>query len=186
MEGMCHSNNIMVIQTSQLGQIENLEDEVHVLKEKVVVQDMVVSNLISNNLDHLQANMQLTAHINRSEARWVANEWHLQYLEEMIVAMLGEESAPGILGSGGDNKDGLDGDEDRGDSGASIQESVRPPTPALRERGLIKEMEEEAREAGLGGWYNREDQDVFTESWSGPNSDMLASQDHVRKMHPKL
>ena len=102
------------------------------------------------------------------------------------MAMLGEESAPGILGSGGDNKDGLDGDEDRGDSGASIQESVRPPTPALRERGLIKEMEEEAREAGLGGWYNREDQDVFTESWSGPNSDMLASQDHVRKMHPKL
>ena len=77
--------------------------------------------------------------------------------------MLGEESAPGTLGSGGDNEDGLDGGEDRGDSGAPIQKSMRPLTPALRERGLIKEMEEEAREAGLGGWYNREDQGVFAE-----------------------
>ena len=67
MEGMCHSNNIMVIQTSQLGQIEHLEDKVCILKEKMVAQDNLISNLVSNNLNHLQANMQLTQYINRSE-----------------------------------------------------------------------------------------------------------------------
>ena len=65
--------------------------------------------------------------------------------------------------------------------GAPIQENLRPSTLPLRERGLIEEMEEEAREAGLGGWFNGEAQgDAFVESWSGPNSDVLASQDHVR------
>ena len=56
---------------------------------------------------------------------------------------------------------------------------MRPSTPAPRERGLIEQMEEEAREAGLGGWFNRMDQEL-PESWSGPNSDMSESQDQVR------
>ena len=85
------------------------------------------------------------------------------------------------MGSGGDDKEGLDGGEDRGEGGAPIQESTMLLTPALRERGLIEQMEEEAREAGLGGWFNGEEQgNAFVESWSGPNSDVLASQDHVR------
>ena len=42
------------------------------------------------------------------------------------------------------------------------------------------EMEEEAREAGLGRWFNGEDQGgVLVESWSGPNSEASASQDQV-------
>ena len=47
-----------------------------------------------------------------------------------------------------------------------------------RETRLIEEMEREATEAGLGGWFNGNPEDV-PESWSGANSDMLASQDRV-------
>ena len=48
-----------------------------------------------------------------------------------------------------------------------------PPT-----NGLIAEMEREAMEAGLGGWFNGNLEDI-PESWSGPNSDTSASQDRV-------
>ena len=85
-----------------------------------------------------------------------------------------------MLGSGGDDEEGSDGGEDRGEAGASIWESSRPSTPALREGGLIKQMEEESAKMGFGGWFNREDQSGLPESWSGPNSDMPASQDWVR------
>ena len=62
------------MQTSQLGQIEALEDRVHDLEGKLEVQDALISNLVSNNLDHLQAKMTLTQHINRSEVRWSNNQ----------------------------------------------------------------------------------------------------------------
>ena len=48
-----------------------------------------------------------------------------------------------------------------------------------RETGLIVEMEREAEEAGTGGWFNGNPEDV-PESWSGANSDASASQDRVR------
>ena len=41
------------------------------------------------------------------------------------------------------------------------------------------EMEREATEAGAGGWFNGNPEDV-PESWSGSHSDTLASQDQVR------
>ena len=47
------------------------------------------------------------------------------------------------------------------------------------EGGLIAEMEREGTEAGLGGWFNGNLEEV-PESWSGANSDALASQDRVR------
>ena len=40
-------------------------------------------------------------------------------------------------------------------------------------------MEREAEEAGLGGWFNGNPEDV-PESWSGSNSSASASQDRVR------
>ena len=49
-----------------------------------------------------------------------------------------------------------------------------PPTS-----GLIASMERDAEEAGLGGWFNGNPEDV-PESWSGSNSDASASQDRVR------
>ena len=48
-----------------------------------------------------------------------------------------------------------------------------PPTS-----GLIASMERDVEEAGLGGWFNGNPEDV-PESWSGANSDASASQDRV-------
>ena len=89
-------------------------------------------------------------------------------------------SGPLTLESGGDRGEGPVGGEDREVGGAAISGNMRPSTPAPRERGLIEEMEEEAREAGLGGWFNREDQTGLPESWSGSNSGTSSSQDQVR------
>ena len=44
--------------------------------------------------------------------------------------------------------------------------------------GLIASMERDAEEAGLGGWFNGNPEDV-PESWSGSNSGASASQDRV-------
>ena len=70
-------------------------------------------------------------------------------------------------------------DEDNVDAGVSMGESMRKDSPMPQEGGLIMEMEREATEAGLGGWFNRNPEDV-PESWSGANSDASASQDQVR------
>ena len=61
-----------------------------------------------------------------------------------------ELSGLSMLESGGDGGEGLAGGEGSRAGGAAIMENVRLSTPALR-RGLIAEMEEEAREAGLRG-----------------------------------
>ena len=66
---MCHANNAVIMQTLQLGQIEALEEDVCVLKKKLVKQDHVIANLVGGDLDHLQDNMRLTAHINSSQTR---------------------------------------------------------------------------------------------------------------------
>ena len=68
---MHHMNNVVIMQTEQLGCIEALEEELCSTKEKteellrkVEEQDHVIANLVGDNLDHLQDNMCLTAHIN--------------------------------------------------------------------------------------------------------------------------
>ena len=69
-------------------------------------------------------------------------------------------------------------------SGGYIQ-----PEPAMYSRcfrwfpgplapSVIALMERDAEEAGLGGWFNGNPEDV-PESWSGANSNMSASQDRV-------
>ena len=70
---MHHANNTVIMQTKQLGRIEALEEELRSSKAKMVemeqkmtVQDRVIAQLVGDNLDHLQDNMQLTAHINSS------------------------------------------------------------------------------------------------------------------------
>ena len=60
MEGIGCANDVMVIQTSQLGQIKNLEDQVWILMNKVTEQDHIITNLVRDNLEHLQDNMRLT------------------------------------------------------------------------------------------------------------------------------
>ena len=62
------------------------------------------------------------------------------------------------------------------DAGASTGEIMRRDSLMPQEGGLIAEMEREAMEAGLGGWFNGNPEDVL-ESWSGANSNASASQD---------
>ena len=57
----------------------------------------------------------------------------------------------GTLDADGDNKDDKDGGEGSRGAGAFPLGSTRLETPALREEGLVAQMEKEAREAGLGG-----------------------------------
>ena len=70
---MHRSNNAVIMQTEQLGRIEALEEElcssrgkVADLEQKMMEQDRVIAQLVGDNLDHLQDNMCLTAHINSS------------------------------------------------------------------------------------------------------------------------
>ena len=68
---MCHVNNAVIMQTEQLGRIETLEEKLHALEgcnqdleHKLAKQDHVITNLVGDNLKHLQDNMYLTVHIN--------------------------------------------------------------------------------------------------------------------------
>ena len=67
------ANNVVIMQTEQLGQIETLEEKLlalegrnQTLEHKLEEQDCVITNLVGDNLEHLQDNMRLTAHINSS------------------------------------------------------------------------------------------------------------------------
>ena len=80
-------------------------------------------------------------------------------------------------GASGDIPDDRVGDAVREVAGV-LTEVLRGDSPMLRETRLIAEMEREAMEAGAGGWYNGNPEEVL-ESWSGANSDTSASQDRV-------
>ena len=84
--------------------------------------------------------------------------------------------------SGGSDASG-DDQEDRDSEGialvaGALAEVMRRDSPIPPTSGLIASMERDAEEAGLGGWFNRNPEDV-PESWSGANSDASASQDRV-------
>ena len=73
---MHRTNNAVILQTEQLGWIEALEEELHSSKAKVIEmeqkmteQDRIIAQLVGDNLDHLQDNMRLTAHINSLQER---------------------------------------------------------------------------------------------------------------------
>ena len=89
---------------------------------------------------------------------------------------LSSSSVQGTSAASGDDRDILAGGEDNGDDGVSPQESMRRDSPMLPTSGLITSMERDVEEAGLGGWFNRNPEDVL-ESWSGSNSGASASQD---------
>ena len=73
---MHHANNAVVMQTEQLGCIEALEEELQSsrakmleLEQKMLEQDCIITQLMGDNLNHLQDNMRLTTHINSSQER---------------------------------------------------------------------------------------------------------------------
>ena len=192
---MHRANNVVIMQTKQLGHIEALEEELRSsrvkmaeLETKTTEQDRVIAQLVGDNLEHLQDNMRLTAHITSSSEHMGQLEHRSgqvgSVLMGMIEGQMGEvmSEASGSSGSGGSAASGNSSDDRVGDGvrlvAGALGEVMRRDSPMPRETGLIAEMEREAEEAGAGGWFNGNPEDV-PESWSGANSDALASQDQV-------
>ena len=202
------ADNAVIMQTEQLSRIEALEEELRSSKvkmiemeQKMTEQDHVIAQLVSDNLDHLQDNMQLTAHINSSNEQMAQMEHRLGqvgsvvmgFLEGRLESVMEEEREEGettessslseaeTSGASGEDRGIQDGGEDSMDTGVFPQGSMRWDSLMLPTSGLISVMERDAEEAGLGGWFNGNPEDVL-ESWSGPNSDASSSQDQVGVM----
>ena len=192
---MHRSNNAVIMQTEQLGRIEALEEELRSLRgkvanleQKMMEQDQVIAQLVGDNLDHLQDNMRLTAHINSSTERMAQMEHRLGQVGSVVMGFLEGrmegllEETSGLSGSGGSDASGDDQDGQVsagiGLVAGALMEVVRGDSPMPLTSGLIASMERDAEEAGLGGWFNGNPEDVL-ESWSGSNSGASASQDQV-------
>ena len=108
------ANNAVIMQTEQLGRIEALEEELCSSKvkaiemeQKMMEQDRVIAQLVSDNLDHLQDNMWLTAHINSSNERLSQMEHRLGqvglvvmgFLEGRLESLMEEEREEGTTES---------------------------------------------------------------------------------------
>ena len=190
---MHRANNAVIMQTEQLGRIEALEEELRSsrakmaeLETKTTEQDRVITQLVGDNLEHLQDNMRLTAHITSSSDRMAQLEHRLGQVGSVLMGMIegameGTAETSGLSGSEGSAASGDDHDDRVGDAVREVAGAlgeVMRDSPMPRATGLIAEMEEEAMEAGAGGWFNGNPEDV-PESWSGANSDASASQDRV-------
>ena len=92
---MHRTNNAVIMQTEQLGQIEALEEELRSSKvkliemeQKMTEQDRVIAQLVGDNLDHLQDNMWLTTHINSSQEQMVRMEHQLGQVGLVVMGFL--------------------------------------------------------------------------------------------------
>ena len=99
---MHRSNNVVIMQTEQLGWIKALEEELRSSKgkladmeQKMMEQDWVITQLVGDNLDHLQDNMRLTAHINSSTERMAQMEHRLGQVGSVVMGFL-EGSMEGL------------------------------------------------------------------------------------------
>ena len=111
------------------------------------------------------------------------------FLEGRLEGLMEEEqegtesslsSDQGTSDASGEDRGVQVSEEGSMDDGVFPQGSMRrADSPMPPTMGLIASMERDAEEAGLGGWFNGNPEDV-PESWSGSNSDALASQDRVR------
>ena len=163
---MHHANNVVIMQTLQLGQIEVLEEKVHTLdgcvqdlKHKLAKQDHVIANLVGDSLNHLQTNMCLTTHIDSSQVTIVRLEEWLGQVALLVMGMVegvlgGSLSEAETLDASGDDGDDQDKGEGSGDAGVSQAGSMRGESQIPQEGGLIVEMEREVMEAGAGGWFD--------------------------------
>ena len=89
------ANNAVIMQTKQLGRIEALEEELcssrvkmTEMEQKMMEQDRVITQLVGDNLNHLQDNMQLTAHINSSQERMSQIEHQLGQVGLVVMGFL--------------------------------------------------------------------------------------------------
>ena len=155
------------MQMEQLGQIETLKEKLHALEgcnqdleHKLEEQDHVITNLMGDNLKHLQDNMCLTAHINGSSERMMQLEHWLGQVRSVLMGIIeGVIEREGLDSSEAGTSDASG--EDRGDQaseGDSVDDGVFPQgsmrradSPMPPTSGLIAAMERDAEEAGLGG-----------------------------------
>ena len=162
---MHRSNNAVIMQTEQLGRIEALEEELRSsrgkvadLEQKMMEQDRVIAQLVGDNLNHLQDNMRLTAHINSSTERMTQMEHRLGQVGSVVLGFLEgrmevmREEMSELSGSRGSDASGDDSGGPVGDVanevvGASPWESMRRDSPIPREEGLIAQMEREDRKS---------------------------------------
>ena len=96
---------------------------------------------------------------------------------EALMEETSESSDNGGSDASGDDQEDPVSDGIRQVAGA-LAEVMRRDSPMPPTSGLIASMERDVEEAGLGGWFNGNPEDV-PESWSGANSDASASQDRV-------
>ena len=80
--------------------------------------------------------------------------------EEGMTESLDSSEAE-TLGASGNRPDNQDGGKDSMVDGVFCPASMRWDSPLPREEGLITQMEREAVEAGLGGWFSRNPEDVL-------------------------
>ena len=92
---MHRANNVVIMQTKQLGQIEALEEELRSsrakmteLEQKMMEQDCIIAQLVGDNLNHLQNNINLTAHINSSQEWMVQLEYRLGQVRLVLMGMI--------------------------------------------------------------------------------------------------
>ena len=152
---MHHMNNVVIMQTEQLGHIKALEEELcstktrtEELEGKLVEQDCIITQLVDDNLNHLQDNMRLTTHINSSQEQIVQLEHQLGQVRSVLMGMIeGAIKREGtdlleaeISDASGNDQDNQGGDMGNGDAGASMGESMREDSPMLWEGGLIVEV----------------------------------------------
>ena len=128
-------NNAVIMQTEQLGRIEALEEELRSsrakmaeLELKTTEQDRVIAQLVGDNLEHLQDNMRLTAHITSSSDRMAQLEHRLGQVGSVLMGMIegaiereGSSLEAGTLDASGGNQDDQGGDGDNGGAGASLE-----------------------------------------------------------------
>ena len=112
---MHRANNAVIMQTEQLGRIEVLEEELCSFKTKVEEQDRVIAQLVGDNLEHLQDNMRLTAHINSSQD-WMAQLEHRlgqvgSVLMGMIEGAIEREGLTETLSSSGSGESAASGND---------------------------------------------------------------------------
>ena len=133
--------------------------------------------------------MCLTAYITSSSNRMAQLEHRLGQVGSVVMGMIeGQmeaEASSGLSGLSGSEESAASGDDsdDRvGDMvrlvAGALGEVMRRDSPIPPMSRLITLMERDAEEAGLGGWFNGNPEDV-PESWSRSNSGASASQDRV-------
>ena len=169
---MHRTDNVVIMQTEQLGWIEALEEELRSSKAKAVEmeqklteQDRVITQLVSDNLDHLQDNMRLTTHINSLNTQLEQMEHRLGQVGSVVMGFLegrleglmeeeqeGTESSllldHGTSGASGEDRGDQASGEGSMDNGVFPQESMRrADSPMALTSGLIAAMERDAEEA---------------------------------------